>query len=230
MALNGKSAIVTGGASGVGYAVAERLVRGGARVIFADIDMDAGREAEKRLSTLGAAIFVKSDVSRRLDVHNLVASALNLHGGVDVLVTAAAHRRPVGFLDLREDQLDRAVAVNLKGLFLPAQAVGRCLAEQVDAGGEPGSIIAVGRLDGDAASADFAWQVTRAAIHEMVRALAAALSRWRIRVNAIGVEGPAMTGTTDVDEAVAATAEWLASGGAGDLSGAILTPGEAGSH
>ena len=111
MALDGKCAIVTGAASGIGYAIAERFLREGAKVMFADIDVAKGERAEADLKKLGDARFVKADVSRRLDAHNLVAAAVDAFGDIDILVNNAGIVHGADFLDLKEEDFDRVIGV-----------------------------------------------------------------------------------------------------------------------
>ena len=72
MRLSGKTAIITGAAQGIGYAIAHRYVSDGARVIIADINDEKGEIAQEELSKLGEVLYVSCDVGERLDVHNLV--------------------------------------------------------------------------------------------------------------------------------------------------------------
>ncbi|MEM8652382.1 MAG: SDR family NAD(P)-dependent oxidoreductase, partial [Pseudomonadota bacterium] len=87
--LENKIAIVTGGAQGIGYAIAERFLREKAKVIIADIDNKVGKEAENALRKIGTVKFVHCNVADRLDVHNLVAGAIDSHGKIDILVNNA---------------------------------------------------------------------------------------------------------------------------------------------
>ena len=87
--LEDKNAIVTGGAQGIGYAVAERFLKEGAKIVIADINDETGENAATELSQLGQAHFVHCDVSEKLDVHNLVANASDLIGPIDILVNNA---------------------------------------------------------------------------------------------------------------------------------------------
>ena len=84
-----KIAIVTGGAQGIGYAIAERFLREKAKVLIADVDDKAGAQAAKSLSKIGAVKYMHCNVAERLDVHNLVASAIDDFGRIDVLVNNA---------------------------------------------------------------------------------------------------------------------------------------------
>ncbi len=135
MALDGKTAVVTGGAGGIGYAIAERFLREGARVVIADIDGEKGARALKDLEKLGEAWFVKADVGKSLDVHNLTAFTIDTLGDIDILVNNAGISHSATFLELKEDDFDRVLRVNLKGAFLVGQAAARFMVEKVENGG-----------------------------------------------------------------------------------------------
>lgn len=187
MPLDGKCAIVTGAARGIGYAVAERFLREGARVVIADIDVEGGRAAESDLAAYGEVAFVKADVARKLDVHNLVASAVELFGDIDILVANAGIIHAAGFLELREEDFDRVLAVNLKGAFLAGQAAARFMVDKVKAGGPPGAIVNMSSVNAVLAMPDHvAYSVSKAGVSQLTAAMALALSPWGIRVNAIG--------------------------------------------
>ncbi|MEL7526800.1 MAG: SDR family NAD(P)-dependent oxidoreductase, partial [Pseudomonadota bacterium] len=89
MSLENKVAIVTGGARGIGFAIAKRFVSDGAKVVVADIDDAAGEEAVEDLGSLGDVTYIHCNVGERLDVRNMVAETLNGYGDIDVLVNNA---------------------------------------------------------------------------------------------------------------------------------------------
>src|SRR5690606_10661661 len=136
MALKGKSAIVTGGAGGIGYAIAERFLKDGAKVVIADLDAEKGAKAEAELGELGDVRFVRTDVGNKGDVDSLMAAAVDAFGGLDVLANNAGIVHGADFLDLAEEDFDRVLRVNLKGAFLVGQAAARIMVERVKAGGE----------------------------------------------------------------------------------------------
>src|SRR5882724_10601808 len=115
MKLDNKVAIVTGGAHGIGLAIAKRYVTEGARVVIADIDAASAE--------------------------HLVAETLRAFGSVDVLVNNAGIIQVADFLDLAEADFDRVLRVNLKGAFLVGQAAARWMVQEVKAGRPPGAII-----------------------------------------------------------------------------------------
>jgi len=193
MILEGKSAIVTGGAAGIGHAIVDRYLREGARVILADIDQVRGKRAEKELSGLGTVRFVKADVGRRLDVHNLVAAAIDAFGDIDILVNNAGIRHEADFLDLKEEDLDRVLGINLKGPWLAGQAVARYFIEKVAGGGSPGVIINLSSINERVVIPEqAAYCISKGALSQLTKAMAVSLAPHGIRVNAIG-PGSVMT-------------------------------------
>jgi len=187
MKLDGKTAIITGGARGIGYAIAARFLREGARVVIADIDQEEGNAAEGDLEKLGQARFVRADVGKRLDVHNLVASTIDAFGDIDVLVNNAGIDHQASFLDLAEDDFDRVLMVNLKGAFLAGQAVARMMADRVKAGGPAGTIINMSSINSVVAHADqVPYAVSKGGVGQLTTVMALGLAPYGIRVNAIG--------------------------------------------
>jgi len=187
MTLDGKTAIVTGGAGGIGYAIAERFLNDGARVVIADVDLAGGRRAEADLGRLGQARFVRTDVGRKLDVHNLVAATVDAFGDVDILVNNAGIVHAADFLDLKEEDFDRVLAVNLKGAFLAGQAAARFMVDKVKAGGAPGAIVNMSSVNAVFALPEqLAYSVSKGGVAQLTKAMALSLAPWGIRVNAIG--------------------------------------------
>ncbi|MCA0275734.1 MAG: SDR family oxidoreductase [Proteobacteria bacterium] len=187
MKLDGKTAIVTGAAKGIGFAIAERFLREGARVVIADLQQDDGSAAEAELEKLGKALFVRADVAKRLDVHNLVAASLDAFGDVDILVNNAGIDHKADFLDLAEADFDRVLSVNLKGSFLAGQAVARFMVEKVKSGGAPGAIVNMSSVNSVVAIPDqVPYAVSKGGVSQLTTVMALALAPWGIRVNAIG--------------------------------------------
>ena len=188
MLLEDKVAIVTGAASGIGLACAQRLVRDGARVIIADINEKEGQRAARDLnSSEDEALFVLCDVSDRLHVHNLMATCLEAHGRVDILVNNAGILDDAPFLDLEEAEFERVIQTNLKGSFLVGQAAARQMVKQAEGRGPNGAIINMSSINSVFALPDHvAYTVSKGGIAQLTKAMALALAPHKIRVNAVG--------------------------------------------
>ena len=123
MRLQGKVAIVTGAARGIGLAIAERFVKEGARVVLAD---RLAAEVETEAGRLGAsALAVPADVGDAGEVRRLVSRTVERFGRLDCMVSNAAVQAEIPFLDLTEEEFDRVIRVNLKGTFLCGQTAAR---------------------------------------------------------------------------------------------------------
>jgi len=148
MSFEGKVAIISGGARGIGRACANRLAHVGAKVVIADINEKLGEEVADGLGGGGHdARFILCNVGERLDVRNLVAETLNAYGRIDVLVNNAGVMDSAPFLELSEKELDRVFATNVKGTFMLAQAAARQMVTQVEAGERPGSIVNISSVN-----------------------------------------------------------------------------------
>lgn len=187
MRLDGRTAIVTGGAKGIGLAIVRRLAAEGARVMIADIDETAGAAAVEAIGNGGEVQFTAADVSERLDVHNLVARTIDAFGSIDALVNNAGIVHAADFLDLEEADFDRVLNVNLKSAFLCGQAVARHMVEQIANGGEPGSIVNMSSVNDSLAIANqVPYTVSKGGISQLTKVMALSLAEHGIRVNAVG--------------------------------------------
>jgi glucose 1-dehydrogenase len=187
MPLDGKTAIVTGAASGIGYAIAERFLRDGGRVVIGDVDGEKGARAAADLGKLGQVRFVKTDVGKRLDVHNLLAATIDAFGDVDILVNNAGIVHGADFLELKEEDFDRVLRVNLKGAFLAGQAVARHMVEKVKKGGPAGTIINMSSVNAVFAIANqVPYSISKGGMNQLTKVMALSLAPHGIRVNAIG--------------------------------------------
>ncbi|MCB1505773.1 MAG: SDR family oxidoreductase [Hyphomicrobiaceae bacterium] len=190
MLLANKVAIVTGGARGIGRATVERLAREGARVVVADIDDEAGAKVVAAVKAAGSeAVFRSADISERLDVFNLVASARDAFGKIDVLVNNAAIVDDQPFLELEEGEFDRVMRTNIKGAFLASQAVAKQMIRQrqADPNCQPGSIVNVTSVNARFGQSDhLAYAVSKGGLEQLTRSMALALAPYGIRVNAVG--------------------------------------------
>jgi NAD(P)-dependent dehydrogenase (short-subunit alcohol dehydrogenase family) len=186
-ALERKTAIVTGGAQGIGLSIAERFVEEGMKVVLADIDDGAGHDAADRLSKIGEALYVHCDVADRLDVRNLLAKSLEAYGQIDVLVANAGIVHTADFLDVEEADFDRVIGVNLKGVFLTCQAVAKHMVERVEAGEKPGAIITMSSVNAELAIPNqVPYVASKGGVRQLTKVMALSLAKHGIRVNAIG--------------------------------------------
>lgn len=187
MSHDGKVAIVTGGAQGIGYAVAKRLLIDGAKVLIADIDAKKGAATEAELREYGDIYFKKADVGSKLDVHNLVAGTLEVFGDIDILVNNAGIVHGANFLDVAEDDFDRVLNVNLKGCFLTGQAVARYMVSKIEDGGRAGAIVNMSSVNAVLALPNqVPYSISKGGVASLTKVMALSLAEHGIRVNAVG--------------------------------------------
>ncbi len=126
--LEGHTAIVTGGASGIGLATARMLAEAGAGVVIADINEQAGVQMAEELKAQGAvALFVRTDVARAEDVDGLIETVKDGFGSVEILMHFAGIGIERHALETTLDEWDRIIAVNLTGSFLMMRAAGAAM-------------------------------------------------------------------------------------------------------
>ncbi len=200
MRLRDKVAIVTGAARGIGRAVAERLANDGARVVLCDKDEAAGLATADDLKDRGFdVLFVHCDVSKRLDVLNLLAAVKDAYAHLDILVNNAGTYDASPFLELELEEFDRVIDVNLRGSFLVSQAVAQELVEQARSGRTPGAIVNVGATGGEGAQTDHvAFAVSKSGLDGLTRVMALALADHGIRVNAVAPASVLTSMTNDI--------------------------------
>jgi NAD(P)-dependent dehydrogenase (short-subunit alcohol dehydrogenase family) len=179
VALSGSRALVTGGARGIGAAVARRLTGAGARVAVLDVDDPPAELAE---------LAVRCDIADARAVDGAVAVVHDTFGGIDAAVLNAGVGGFAGLLDMTLEEWDRVIGVNLRGTFLCLRAVGRAMV----GAGTGGSIVAVTSVSGFLADRMMGhYAVSKAGVAELVRVAARELGPFGIRVNAVA------PGTTD---------------------------------
>jgi len=139
MRLEGKVAIVTGSASGLGRAIAVLFAQEGAKVVGADINVAGGKETVAMIEEAGGeSIFCETDVTQAAACKRMVEAAVKAYGGVDILVNNAGVEIRGGVLTLTEEEWDKMLAVDLKAIYLCSK---EAIPEMLKAGG--GSIINV---------------------------------------------------------------------------------------
>lgn len=178
--LEGKAIIVTGGASGIGYAVAQELLRDGAHVVVCDMNpnapaFDAGE---------GQVTYVVTDVTSSESVAAMVEKTLDTYGRIDAIINNAGINIPRLLVDegnqyeLDEDVWDKVMAVNLKGVFLCAQAAGRVMVKQ-----ESGVIVNMSSESGlEGSEGQSVYAASKNAVNSLTRSWAKELGKKGVRV------------------------------------------------
>jgi len=192
--LQNKNAIVTGGARGMGFAIAKAIYREGARVAILDIDGKGAAEAGKQLDeTQDRIIGRKIDVTQRSDVLSFVQEMKRRWGSIDILVNNAggALNTPYALEEIEEKDWNLVVDVNLKGAFLCCQAVIPDMVKQ-----RGGVIVNISALAGHwrASLAGVQYTAAKAGVEGLTRQLAYDWGKAGIRVNAVA---PTVTMTGD---------------------------------
>ncbi|MEY9706407.1 SDR family NAD(P)-dependent oxidoreductase [Bradyrhizobium diazoefficiens] len=193
--------LVSGGAKGIGLAIASRLAEAGGQIAILDLDDTGGEQAASDLGAAGASVqFVQGDVSKPADVARVVERVEKLWGPVDILVNNAGIYPIIPTLACDETQWARVIDVNLKGVFLLARAAAGRMVETGRAGAivNIASINAFRPLPGLAA-----YSSAKAGIAMLTRSLALEFGRFGIRVNSISPGGIETPGGRDANRAVA---------------------------
>jgi 3-oxoacyl-[acyl-carrier protein] reductase len=181
MRLLGKRAIVTGGANGIGRAIAERFAREGAAVVIADRKQDAGREAAACLvQSGGRAEFLLADVTDAEAVAGMVPAAVERLGGIDVLVSNAGWSLTEDLLDLEPDAWEADLRLNLTSHYLVTRAV---LPAMIAAGG--GSIITISSVNALWCIGEFGYSAAKAGLVSFTRNVAVTHGPDGVRANVI---------------------------------------------
>ncbi|MDG4664597.1 3-oxoacyl-ACP reductase FabG [Mycobacterium sp. 236(2023)] len=188
--LAGRTAVVTGAAQGLGFAIAQRFVDEGARVVLGDLNLDATQVAAEKLGGADVARAVRCDVTNAAEVEALVAAAVEF-GGLDVMVNNAGITRDATMRKMSEDDFDQVIAVHLKGTWNGLRAAGAVMREN-----KRGAIVNMSSISGKVGMVGQTnYSAAKAGIVGMTKAASKELAYLGVRVNAIqpGLIRSAMT-------------------------------------
>ncbi|MGH3328243.1 MAG: SDR family NAD(P)-dependent oxidoreductase [Streptomycetales bacterium] len=220
----GRVALVTGAASGIGYAVARSFLERGARVVLADLRLEGARRAADELGAPGRTLAAELDVRDSHGVSEVFDEAWAAHGTVDVLVNCAGVYPSHPFLEMAESEWDRVLDTNLTGPFLCTRA----FAERLIGAGRPGRVVNIS--SGAARRARpgaLHYCTSKAGVEMLTKALALELADHRIAVNAVApgfvrVDSAVNPLSTRYVEAISGGIPLRRPGTPGDIASAVL--------
>lgn len=248
--LEGKTAIITGAANGVGLEIARHFSDHGANVMLADMEEEKlAAEADAIAGDGDNVRCFAGDLRERLTVANLLSATIDAFDTIDILVNASRQVLPSNPLDAREDHFEELLQQNVLANLRLTQAVAKRMiaqAEERPVDGSIGSVVNLSSIAADRTHAELlGYSVSCAALNQMTRSLAVAFADQRIRVNAIAIgsvmsasllsrmrDDPGMRELTQkatplgrIAEAgeVAETAQFLATEASGFITGQIVT-------
>jgi 3-oxoacyl-[acyl-carrier protein] reductase len=189
MSFEGKTALVTGGARGIGAATARRLAAGGATVVVADFDEQAASETAAEIG----GIAVRCDVTDRAAVEAAVAAAVEQGGSLDVVVTCAGIIRDNLLHKLSDDDWDAVIDTHLKGTFFTVRAAQRQMVEQ-----RSGKMVLISSTSALGNRGQTNYATAKAGLQGMTKTLAIELGPFNVNVNCVapGFIATAMTQQT----------------------------------
>ena len=181
--LSGKVAVVVGGTGELCGAMAEGLAQAGAETVIVGRNADKATPRLERIHAAGGkAYFLASEASDKTQVQALLDAVIARAGKVDIVINGAGVKSATPFCDLAEDEFERILKINLKGVFLGCQVFGKYLVDR----GEGGSIINLGSMSGIVPlSRVFTYSASKAAVHNLSKNLAREWAPKRVRVNTI---------------------------------------------
>lgn len=244
MRFQGKVAIVTGGSKGIGKAIAKQLAHEGASVVINGRDMNALEEATQEIRREGGKITaIQADVSKSEDVKAMIDKVIEDYDRIDILINnAAVFAESVRIMDLEEEEWDRVMTTNLKGVFLCAKAVIKHMVKQ-----KSGKIVNMTSFTGKTGRVVYStfggptkahYCASKAGIISLTKSLAYELAPYNINVNGVAAGSVAPEGTPEekkemiiplvplgrmgTSEDVSASALFLASAESSFITGEII--------
>ena len=203
--LGRKGAVVTGGAMGIGQAIAFRLAEAGASMMIADIDLEtANQTVEQIKATGGKAQAIRADVRSAADAKKVAQATVEVFGSLDILVNNAGIYPMSPVMEVSEELWDRVLNINLKGVFFYSQAA----AEEMIKAGHGGKIISIASIDALHPNGRVSpYNASKGGLVMLTKALALELAPHQILVNAVAPGSIRTPGTA------ASTDAYLARGG-----------------
>jgi 3-oxoacyl-[acyl-carrier protein] reductase len=189
--LNGQTAVITGGAQGLGLAIAERFVAEGARVVLGDVNLEETQVVAKQLGGDDVAVAVRCDVTKSSEVETLIQTAIDRFGSLDIMVNNAGITRDATIRKMTEEQFDQVISVHLKGTWNGIRLASAIMREN-----KRGAIINMSSVSGKVGMiGQTNYSAAKAGIVGMTKAAAKELAYLGVRVNAIapGLIRSAMT-------------------------------------
>lgn len=223
MTLNGKTAIVTGAAQGIGKAIALALAKQGASVVVSDVNLEQAQQTAKEIEGLGAkSLAVKCNVADAAEVDALVKQAQEAFPTLDILVNNAGVTRDNLMMRMSEQDWDLVLSVNLKGAFLTTKAVSRVMMKQRS--GRIVNMASIIGVMGNAGQANYA--ASKGGLIALTKSTAKEFASRNVTCNAVapGFIETAMTAklSDEVKQNYAKGIPLGRMGGPGDVAGAVL--------
>jgi 3-oxoacyl-[acyl-carrier protein] reductase len=180
--LKEKVGIVTGAGSGIGKAIAKKLAQEGCNLVANDINETSLNNVVNEIQSLGyRAIGVKADVANKTEVELLVKTTIQKYGKIDLLVNNAGIYPASPVTELKEEEWNRVIDVNLKGVFICSQEVVKYMIKQ-----KSGAIVNIGSVDGkEPPGGNAHYSAAKAGVMNITKTFALELAKYGIRVNCV---------------------------------------------
>ncbi|WP_068154608.1 3-oxoacyl-ACP reductase FabG [Rhodococcus phenolicus] len=189
--LENRTAVITGGAQGIGFAIAQSFVEQGAKIVIGDLDLDAATAAAEKLGGRDVARAVKANVVESADWDTLLAEAVDGFGSLDVVVNNAGITRDATMRTMTEEDFDLVISVHLKGTWHGTRKASAIMREA-----KRGAIVNISSLSGKVGMVGQTnYSAAKAGIVGLTKAAAKEMAHHGVRVNAIqpGLIRSAMT-------------------------------------
>lgn len=181
--LKNKVAVITGGANGLGKATAILFSAHGAKVVIVDINQEAGdKVVTEIIKEGGTASFEKTNISKSVEVNKMMDNVVAKYGGIDILINNAGILADARLVKMTEEEWDRVIDINLKGIFLCGQAAAKAMIEK-DKGGVILNTSSVVGIYGNFGQSNYV--ASKAGVIGMTKTWARELGKYNIRVNAV---------------------------------------------